>query len=97
MFLDNIMLKKLWDKKNPDSPREKGALGLLDVKWYNTAFESSKLAKYWSRLDKELSRIAIEQKLAVLFPPENVFISQNWEKKVIFLHKGVWTIGDVYM
>ena len=71
---DNMVKEFLWDKKRPrikmkklHTPREEGGLALPDVKLYNLAFEISKLAKHWNKIEDEIAWVAIERELAEPF------------------------------
>jgi len=98
---DKIIKDFLWEGKRPrikmtklTSPRDKGGLGLPDVRMYNIAFEMAKLAKHWGETDSELDWIKIEQKLASPFHPISI-LSQcsgaKWDSNPVTIHsRHVW-------
>ncbi len=96
---DKIIKDFLWEGKRPRikmskliSPRDKGGLGLPDVRMYNFSFEMAKLAKHWSETDSELDWIKIEQKLASQFHPISI-LSKNsgakWDSNPVITHSSM--------
>ena len=73
---DKIIRDFLWEKKKPRiklskmwTPRDKGGLGLPDMRTYNISFEMAKLSKHWCGLDSELDWVMMERDLASPFSP----------------------------
>ncbi len=98
-----IQLKDfLWEGKRPRikmskliSPRDKGGLGIPDVRMYNFSFEMAKLAKHWKETDSELDWIKIEQKLSSPFHPISILSQSSgakWHSNPVITHsRHVWS------
>lgn len=72
---DTIIKEFLWDRKRPRikfskmcSPRDRGGLGLPDLRLYYVSFEMAKLAKHWNK-DNQLEWVTIENKISSPFTP----------------------------
>ena len=63
------------------APKDKGGLGLPDVRLYSWSFEMAKLAKLWSGTVDGLEWAAIEKALAVPFHPMCVITQQSKNKQ----------------
>lgn len=62
------------------APRDKGGLGLPDVRLYSWSFEIVKIAKHWSGTVNGLEWAAIEKALAMPFHPISVITQESKDK-----------------
>ena len=85
---DNLIKDFLWAGRKPRfklsklyAPKDKGGLGLPDVRLYSWSFEMVKIAKHWSGTESGLEWAAIEKALAEPFQPITVISQQSTDKE----------------
>lgn len=81
---DNIVKDFLWEGKRPRikmskmcALKDKGGLGLPDVKMYDLSFEMAQLAKHWRNTDSDLDWVTFEQSLASPCKPLDILSQRS--------------------
>lgn len=95
---DDVVKQFLWEGKRPRiklsklcSPKEKGGLGLTDLRLYAISFEMAKLAKYWKLTNNRFDWMDIENELCSPFSVKKMLSQRSNIKSPVLVHsREIW-------